>query len=181
MKKIVIGSLLSIFFASFFASPALAAHAGQYYVAGDFGAATYNNGPGYSNPNVFRIAGGYHFSPVFAFEVGYSTFGDSSAPDFSTISASSLQFAAVATLPLGPQFDLIGKVGVANNYEDFTVPPGNYTSFSQTDLLLGVGAQFNVNSQISLRAIYDDYGKFDTYVPPLKATSFSFGLVYNFY
>lgn len=180
MKTIVIAALLL-----FISAPALAANAGQYYVAADFGSATYSGLPGWSNPNVIRIAGGYHFSPVFGVELGYSMFGDSETidPTFgpARISASSFQVAAVGYLPLSRQFDLIGKLGLASNYEDYSDASGGYSSFSQSDLLVGVGAQFNVNSQVSVRVLYDDYGKFDNLFPPMKATSFSVGMVYNFY
>lgn len=182
MKKTVIATLLSVLIST----PALADNTGQFYVAADLGSATYNNLPGaYSNPDVIRIAGGYHFSPVFAVELGYSMFGDSNTrdPSFvpSTISASSFQIAAVGTLPLSRQFDLIAKVALADNYEDFSDADGAHNSFSRSDLLIGFGAQFNVNSQISVRALYDNYGKFDNFFPPLKATSVSLGVVYNFY
>ena len=190
MKKIVIATLLS----AFIATPALADNAGQFYVAGDFGAAkccnlpNYSGWPGWSNPSVFRIAGGYHFSPVFAIEMGYSMFGDSNgtyntqyglAP--ATLSLSSFQVSAVGTLPLGQQFDLIGKLGIASNYEGYSDSITGYGSYSQTDLSFGLGAQFHVNSQVSLRAMYDNYGRFDSFDPAVKVTSFTMGMVYNFY
>jgi OOP family OmpA-OmpF porin len=180
MKKIVIATLLS----AFIATPALADNTGKFYVAGDFGSATYSGLPGWSNPNVIRIAGGFHFSPVFAVEMGYSMFGDSNTIDPlygpAAISASSFQVAAVGSLPLSPQFDLIGKLGLASNVEDYSDSTGYTASYSRSDLLIGFGAQFNVNSQVSVRALYDDYGKFDNFFPPMKATSLSLGVVYNF-
>jgi len=181
MGKIVFATLL---LSAFIATPALADNTGRYYVAADYGSATYSGLPGWSNPNVIRIAGGFHFSPVFAVEIGYSMFGDSNTidPVFgpATISASSFQVAAVGTLPLSPQFDLIGKLGLANNVEDYSDSTGYTASYSRSDWLIGFGAQFNVNSQVSVRALYDDYGKFDNFFPPMKATSLSLGVVYNF-
>jgi opacity protein-like surface antigen len=47
-------------------------------------------------------------------------------------------------------------------------------------LLIGLGAQFNVNSRVSVRLLYDSYGKFDNYPDPMKATSISLGVAYNF-
>ena len=180
MRKIAIAVLLS----AFVATPALADNTGRYYVAADFGAATYSNLPGWSNPRVIRIAGGYHFSPVFAVELGYTMFGDSNTilpvRGPATISASSFQVAAVGTLPLSRQFDLIGKLGLASNVEDYSDASGGYGSYSQSDLLIGFGAEFHVNSQVSVRALYEDYGKFDNFYPPMKATSFSLGVAYDF-
>ena len=178
MKRIVIAALLS----AFMAAPALADNTGRYYVAADFGAATYSGLPGWPNPSVIRIAAGYHFSPVFALEMGYSMFGDSNdyyGPD--TISASSFQLAAVGSIPLSRQFALIGKLGVASNFEDYyPTSNGYYTSYSQSDLLIGFGAQLYLNQQVSLRVLYDNYGKFDNFNPPMKASSISMGVVYDF-
>lgn len=180
MKKIVIAALLS----GFIATPALADNTGRFYLAGDLGSATYSGLPGWSNPNVIRISGGLHFSPVFAVEVGYSMFGDSNTVDPlygpAVISASSFQVSAVGTLPLSPQFDLIGKLGIANNFEDYSDSTGYSASFSHNDFLIGFGAQFNLNSQVSVRALYDNYGKFDNVHPPMKASSLSLGMVYTF-
>jgi OmpA-OmpF porin, OOP family len=179
MKKFAIAVVLS----AFVATPALADNTGGIYMAADFGAATYSNVSPMPNPSVIRIAGGMHLSPVLAVELGYSMFGDSNgiyAGIPTTISASSFQIVAVGSLPLSRQFDLIGKLGLASNREDWADSFGTL-SWSQNDLLIGFGAQFHVNSQVSLRALYDNYGKFDNYPGyPMKASSFSLGVVYDF-
>ncbi len=179
MKRIVVAALLS----AFMATPALADNTGRFYVAADFGSATYSNMAGWPNPNVIRIAAGYHFSPVFAVEMGYSMFGDSdtilNCCGPATTSASSFQVSAVGSLPLSRQFALIGKLGLANNYEDYSDSIGTL-SWSYTDFLIGVGAQLYVNQQVSIRALYEDYGKFDNTYLPMKATSFSVGVAYDF-
>lgn len=193
MKKFAIAVLL----AAFTATPALADNTGTFYVATDIGVAkccnlpNYSGWPGWSDPSVLRIAGGYHFSPMFALEMGYSWFGDSNGTAYvpapynglapATLSLYSFQVAAVASLPLTRQFDLIGKLGLASNSEQYWDATGGYGNFSQSDLLVGVGAEFHINPQVSLRLLYDDYGKFDNYDPPVEATSFSLGMVYNFY
>ena len=180
MKKIAIAVLLS----AFIAAPALADNTGKFYVAGDLGTATYSNMSPFPNPGVIRIAGGYHFSPALAVEVGYSKFGDSTVTvvgvGSATVSASSFQIAAVGSLPLNPQFDLIGKLGLANNSADATNTFGMSASTSQSDLMFGLGAQFHVNSQLSVRLLYDNYGKFEDASNPMKATSISLGVAYNF-
>lgn len=185
MKKIAMIALLY----ACIATPALADNTGKFYVAGDLGSATYTNMSPFPNPNVLRIAGGYHFSPNLAAEVGYSKFGDSTVnfigSGTATVSASSFQIAAVGTLPLSPQFDLIGKLGLANNSETDSLTVfgvGSASgSYSQTDLLVGLGAQFHVNQEVSLRLLYDNYGKFDNFSSPMKASSVSVGVVYNFH
>ena len=179
MKKIVIATLLS----AFIATPAFAGNTGKYYVAADLGSATYSNIP-FPGPSVIRFAGGYHFSPVLAVELGYSMFGDSNTTlnccGFATISASSFQVAAVGKLPIDKEFDLIGKLGLASNIEDYADATGDSASYSHSDLLIGFGGEYHVNSKVSIRALYDNYGKFDNFFQPMKATSLSLGVVYNF-
>lgn len=178
MKKIVIVSLLS----AFIATPAFAGNTGKYSVEADLGAATYSN-IRFPNPSVIRIAGGYHFSQTLAVEVGYSMFGDSNTTlnccGFATTSATSFQVAAVGKLPLDKQFNLIGKLGLASNVEDYADATGYSASYSHSDLLIGFGAEYRVNSKVSVRALYDNYGEFDNFYPPMKATSFSLGVSYN--
>ena len=179
MKKITIVALLSVFVSM----PALADNTGKAYIAADLGTATYSNLSPFPNPGVFRIAGGYHISPALAVELGYSKFGDSTltGPGGSaTISASSFQVAAVGSLPLSPEFDLIGKLGLSSNKAEITSTVGIFGSTSQSSLLIGFGAQFHVNSQVSVRLLYDNYGEFENGASPMKATSISLGTVFNF-
>jgi OOP family OmpA-OmpF porin len=190
MKKIVIVSIVS----AFAATPALADNTGHFYMAADLGSASYSNvtvGAGtYPNPGMIRIAGGYHFSPIFAAEVGYSRFGDSTitaGTASGTVSASSAQAALVGSLPLTPQFDLIGKIGVASNKHKIDATSSGVTvvsmSSSQNDLLIGLGAQYNFNSQLSMRAQYESFGKFGDFGTTgvaMKASALSVGVAYNF-
>jgi hypothetical protein len=182
-------NFLAFFILAVIAVPAMADNTGTFYIAGDLGTATYSNMEPFSNPGVIRIAGGYNFSSNLAAEVGYSVFGDSTitGPGGSaTLSAASFQIAAVGTLPLSPQFDLIGKLGLSSNNAKMTanIPAlglnGSAGSTSQSDLLIGLGAQFRINAQTNLRVIYDNYGKFENTSSPMKASSISLGVVYNF-
>lgn len=193
MKKIATVVLLF----AFVAPPALADNTGKAYVAGDFGSASYSNvtvpavggypAGTFPNPGMVRIAGGYHFSPMFAAEIGYSKFADTSLDyagiGIATLSMNSLQVAAVGTFPLSPQFDLIGKLGLSRNTVNLTGTGGfssmNETS-SQTDLLIGLGAQYHINAQYTVRAQYDSFGKFDNSAEPIEASAFSVGVAYNF-
>lgn len=178
MRKIAIAALLS----AFAAAPAFAGTPGKFYLAGDLGAATYSNMDPFPNPGIFRFAGGYHFSPNLAAEVGLSIFGDSTVtgPGFSaTLEAQSFQVAAIGSLPLSPEFDLIGKLGLASNSAKISGSFGS-ASTSQNSLLIGVGAQFHFSPQLNFRVQYDNYGKFESYSPGMEATSFSLGLVFNF-
>ncbi len=193
MKKLAFAALLS----AFVATPALADDTGTFYIGADFGVAkcynltNYSGWPNWSNPGVFSIEGGYHFNPVMAVEMGYTTFGDSNgtalspfAPyplTYATMSLSSFNVAFVGSLPLTQQFELIGKLGLASNSEQYSDATGAYGNYSQSDLMYGLGAEFYVSPQVSLRAMYNNYGKFDNFDPPVKVSSFTLGMVYDFY
>lgn len=187
MKKIAIVMLLS----AFISTSALADNTGKFYIAGDLGSASYTNaygvaGTSFPNPGVIRIAGGYHFSPMLAVEVGYSMFGDSvidyGASGKDTLKVRSFTVAAVGSLPLNTQFDITGKLGLAHNSLDASTTVPGYVGLtqSQSDLLIGLGAQYHVNSQLSLRLQYENFGKFDNTSQPMKATAISLGVAYNF-
>jgi len=193
VKKIVIVALLS----AFAATPALADNTGRFYVAGDLGPVSLSNttvppvgsytATTFQNPNMIRIAGGYHFSPMMAVEIGYAKFGDStiSYPGIgdATLAMHSFQVAAVGTFPLNPQFDLIGKLGFSNNTEKLTGTGGFAninTSESKTDLLIGIGAQYNVTSQVGIRAQLERFGKYDSFSSPVRASVLSVGVAYTF-
>jgi len=193
MKKITLVALLSVCIAT----PALADNTGKFYIAADLGHASYSNttvpaaGPfaatTFPNPNMFTIAGGYHFSQMLAAEIGYTKFGDSTISyagvGDATLGMHSVQVAAVGTYPLNPQFDLIGKLGFSNNTANLT-GTGGFASInssnSKTDLLIGVGAQYNVTSQTSIRVQYESFGKFTNDTNPIKATAFTLGVASSF-
>jgi opacity protein-like surface antigen len=183
MKKIIAGLLLS---AGCVAS-ATAAEPGPY-VSVEYGPASYTNASGFPNPGVLRIAGGANITPNFGVELGYSIFGNSgiSGPGgwASIDSTSSLQMLAVGNIPLGPQVDLFGKLGLAfNSYTldcNTAICYGSYP-YNNTALAYALGAKFNVSRNLGIQAEYMNYGAFDNdpFVP-LKASAFTIGAVFGF-
>lgn len=190
MKKAIVALLLS----AFAVTPALADNTGKFYIAGDIGSARYTNvtvaAGTYPNPGMVRIAGGYHYSPALAVELGVSGFGDSTLTtgvSSGTITASSFQIAAVGSLPLNSQFDLFGKLGIAANKNQIDVKISGFTvasvSSSKSSLLVGFGAQYHINSQFSVRAQYENFGSFGNFGTTgqdMKASAISAGVAYDF-
>lgn len=197
MKKIVMVALLS----AFVVTPALADNSGIFYGAVDIGKMSFSNannaalgGETLPNPGAWRIAGGYHFSPMLAVEVGYSMIGDSTINYVNasvTSKNSALQVAAVGSYAVAPAFDLIGKLGLSMNSNKLTgTGAASYinSSNSSTALMFGIGAQYHINQQVSIRAQYEDFGKFkndDGPLPPVASwdvgvTMFSVGVAYDF-
>lgn len=181
------------------ATPALADNSGKFYIASDLGQASFSNvtvpaaggipAATFANPGMVDIAGGYHFSDMLAVEVGYSKFSDSTLNyagiGSATLGTSSLHVAAVGAYPLTAQFDLIGKLGLSANKENLTGFANQ--SQSKTDLLLGIGAQYHINSKFAVRAQYENFGKFsgspnpaDGSSSPVKVSAISVGFTYDF-
>jgi OOP family OmpA-OmpF porin len=196
MKKITIVALLSIWAAT----PALADNTGNFYVGGDLGSVTFSNSagpnapPDFPNPGAIRIAGGYHFMPMFAVEAGLLIIGDStlSFPGYTvTTKNSALQVAAVGTYPVSSSFDLFAKLGMSMNSNKLTgtgLVSFINSSTTSTTLMFGIGGQYNINQHFGIRAQYEDFGKFKTNdgpVAPVNSWDFgvkmiSVGGVYNF-
>lgn len=164
--KIAVAAILSVISTS-----SMAENTGKYYIAGDFGSLTLSNtiavNPSVAlpNPKAIRVAGGYHYNQMLAVEAGYVIFGNStlSLPgDAVTLKNSAVQIAAVGSYPVGGSFDLIGKLGLSINSNKFTgtgADAGLNTSNTSAALMYGVGVQYHISEQVSIRAQYEDFGK----------------------
>lgn len=153
MKKILIASLLS----ALFAAPAFAAVPGPY-VALDVQSWNASSTGGLGNPGVgLRIGGGYRFTQNWGVEVNYAQSGKSSSVLGADYKASAFQLAATGTYPINEQFDVYAKLGASANKisaSGFTLP-----SSSKTDLLWGIGAQYNFTPNWGARLEYEGLGK----------------------
>lgn len=200
MKKIIGAFLLS----AAISGTAFAANQGAY-IAVDLGQVNYSDDKGTPppNPGSIRFAGGYHFTQYLGVEAGYSTIGDATtntnlgfgASTSETMKASSFQVSAVGTYPINDKFNVFAKIGAANTKLDYTysaigaTPTSGSGSATKTNLLIGVGAQYNINQHFGIRASYEDFGKTNlvaSYNDGSTASAnfglkvFSVGGVYNF-
>lgn len=195
MKK----NILAFAILSAIAAPAFAANEGGY-IAIDYGTVNYSNAFGgptnttsFLNPGTVHIGGGYHFSQNVGIEVGYSIIGNSEIATLGaggyteTLKSSSYQIAAIGTFPINDTFDVFGKLGMANTKMDYTIT-GSITSSasaSKTNLMLGLGGQYNFNKNFGIRVQYEDFGKVTVPSSLVKLTDvgvkiISVGGVYNF-
>lgn len=201
MKKFAVALLLS----AVYVAPAFAADEGGF-INLDLGTASFSNATtqfsttNFGNPGAITFGGGYHFNQNLAVEAGYSIIGDSSVntPVFvgvtitEKLKTSSFQVAAVGTLPINEKFSVFGKLGLASTKIDYsasvtnaTFVPGvlTSTSGSKTNLMFGLGGQFNFNPQWGIRLQYLDLGKIQlsaTGAPNIGLKITSIGGVYNF-
>jgi OmpA-OmpF porin, OOP family len=176
MNKILTAALLS----SFFAAPAFADGSG-FYGALDVNTWSLSNKvAGEKDPSTgYRIAGGYHLTPNWGAELGYTESGNGVSLG-QNYTVQSTQIAATGTYSINPQFDVFGKLGYAMNKIGGDATAG-CSKCSKDDLLYGLGAQYNFNKKIGLRLQYEEIGKLtDTGTNSPEATNYSLGAVYNF-
>ena len=175
MKKILAVSLIS----ALFAAPAMAAVPGGYVALDLQNWSTTNNAP-FGNPAIgLRIGGGYRFTPNVGVQVNYGQSGASSSVGGASYKVSALQVAAVGTYAINPMFDVFAKLGVSAN--KMNASGFTCTSCSKTDLLYGIGGQYNINQQWGVRLQYEGLGKVtNSGTNDMSASTLSLGAVYAF-
>ncbi|HEY5993641.1 MAG TPA: outer membrane beta-barrel protein [Gallionellaceae bacterium] len=112
-----------------------------------------------------RVSLGSEFAPGFSGEVSYAAYGSASLgvatiPGVGTVAGgdwklSGFQLAGIGALPVNDAFAVIGKVGLASTKISLSVGGLSATS---TNLMFGIGAQFRINSDVSVRAQYENLG-----------------------
>lgn len=123
-----------------------------------------------------KVFGGYTLNPNFSVELGYANLGKKSYSAFNgTIKAYSVFGDIVGTLPLGANFDLLGRVGVASTHASSSLAGSD----NSTNVKLGVGVQYNFNPKMAVRAEWEQY-KADLSGSNYKAGVTSIGLSYKF-
>jgi OOP family OmpA-OmpF porin len=88
--------------------------------------------------------------------------------------------AAKGSVPVGDQFSLYGKVGVAyhsQRFSDLNAVDGKY---HKAKALLGAGAEWHLTEQVSLSAELVNYGTVRTKAGVIKARALQAGLSYKF-
>jgi OOP family OmpA-OmpF porin len=153
-----------------------------------------------------KVFGGYKVSPNVALEFGIASIGrfqhrfSSGAGNYAVFNydASAATVAIAGSLPLGGGFAVQGRAGVAFTAARLALASrsGSVTvnstqcmnSFfddcvsTSTNLMWGIGAQYDVNPRWGMRLDYDNYGKigdeFET--GRAKADAWSANVVYRF-
>jgi hypothetical protein len=132
---------------------------------------------------VFRVAGGYQFVPMMGAELSYGYYGKQSLGMLGATSqgdwkASGFQFSGVGTFPLGGGFSLAAKLGIAATTLDHTASGSSVTS---TNLAWGLGARYDFNRDVGVRALYESLGNVgDAATGKTKITLLTAGVVVKF-
>ncbi|KQQ32997.1 hypothetical protein ASF61_13010 [Duganella sp. Leaf126] len=137
----------------------------------------------------FKLYGGYNFNQNFGLEAGYVDLGKmerSGGVARVRFEPTSVYFAATGTLPLDPQFALFAKAGVARTEVKANFAVGNLSEddkASRSTAYLSVGAAYAVNTNFSVVAEYEYFGKvakIEDSNGNLKANMVSVGVRYKF-
>lgn len=127
----------------------------------------------------FKIFGGYQFNPNIAVEIGFADLGRYSvtrnvtAPvvgaAVGSVKASGVFLDAVGTLPIQENLSLLGRIGAfysetkasfaATGAVVFAAGTNTSPKESETNLKLGLGAQYNFTKTVGLRGEWERYFK----------------------
>lgn len=181
-----------------FTLPALA---DNFYVFGDLGQGKMEIDAGNDftlskNSTTYSIGAGYNVNQFFAIELAYRDLGNikdrnnyfdgvDNYTQTDKLSATALQASLVGSLPISDEFSVFGRVGVATidadfkssyAYADGNNPDPETSSESKTRGLIGVGASYKIAPQVTLRAEYNQYAKWDD----TKLSGLTVGATYHF-
>lgn len=158
------------------AAPAMA---GETYVSLDVGQTSVSNCTGCTKPTSVRVGVGYQYTPNWAIETSYAALGNSTDAKGLTAKLQAIQVAAVGSFPVANALSLTGKVGVAAAMLDVTGGVGN----TNVNLAFGIGAQYAVSKQFSVRVQYENLGRFgnaSNTTASMNGSLVSAGVVMNF-
>ncbi len=132
--------------------------------------------------SMFRLAGGYQFSPMWGAEVSYGDYGRASCGIQTACEwkVSGVQLAGTGTFPIASSFSLLGKIGVART--DLKIYGGGGGAATSTKIAYGIGAQYDFVRNISARVQYEDLGNVgdSNTGGSSKVSLLSAGIVYKF-
>lgn len=169
----------NLFLVGLLAALSSSAFAGDFYAGGNIGTATNNNaGTGLTKTSdtAFSLLGGYKINDNFAAELAYMDLGKT-AQGTITAKNTSTNLSAVGILPFGKGVSGFGKLG----YGSSRVAVSNGTSASRNDFNYGLGAQYDMDHNLSFRAGWDQVSLGDAVnVVRSKTNIYSLGATYSF-
>jgi OOP family OmpA-OmpF porin len=146
--------------------------AGDWYIGGTISQAYVDErGLDYDDTGG-KIYGGYRLNNNFAIEGSYYDFGEMSNGG-NSLDIDGLSLGVVGSVPLSDTFSVFAKVGAHFWDADISGPiVGQFSDDSDTDLFYGVGVDYALNDQWSIRGEIERYevDKFDLDVASVGIT-----------
>lgn len=192
-KQIILASILGAL--------ALPVMADNFYVFGDVGQGKteIDGSDDYTfskTATSYSLGAGYNINKFFGVELGYRDFGETKdhfdgvngTDHYDSVDkydVTAWQASVIGKLPISNEFNLYGRVGLANIKVDYEAadyyPDGNnpipYTnSETKTKALIGVGASYDITPQFAVRAEYNQYAKWND----TKLSALTVGATYAF-
>lgn len=183
MKKIAAAALLS----AVVATPAFAADNGVYvgFNLGSGKPGITPAAPALSKTSSTMYGGllGYQYNKNMAAEIQYTGIGQVTDTAGQTAKGHAYSVAAVGMMPMNDSFALFGKLGVAITKTVVSAGFAN-TGATRTALTYGLGAQYNVNQNLGVRAGWDRYDAATTTAANVRGVAhadvLTVGVVYKF-
>jgi OOP family OmpA-OmpF porin len=101
----------------------------------------------------FRIFGGYQVNQTFSAELGYADLGSAKIGGAS-LDGTAWDLSAIGAWPVANQFSIFGRLGLYHG--EVKAPGGKGTKNSLT---YGLGAQYDFNRNLGIRAEWQRYNK----------------------
>lgn len=162
-----------IILASLALAASATAQAADWYVGGAVGRSDYKvdtTGATSSDKTDtgYKLFAGARLSPNLAIEGGFADLGKATASDGTTsgsLKLSALYLDAVGILPLNPQWDVFGRVGLSSSKLKLAGTVGGATgsdSDRSVQAHFGFGGQYNLSKTVAVRAEWERFrGKYD--------------------
>jgi OOP family OmpA-OmpF porin len=158
---------------------ALSVHAEGLYVGGSLGTTRYKGDDigGLSTDRSStggKVYGGYEITPNVAVELGYADVGKASSAA-ADVKGHGVFVDAVGKVPLMDNLSALGRIGAFNGH----AKSNNGPSDSGTDVKVGLGLQYDLNKQASIRGEWERY-RFKAFDTKADADMYSIGVNYKF-
>lgn len=131
-----------------------------WYIGGSYGKSSYSFSGVPAGVSVddsdtgLKIFGGFQFTKHWGAEAAYVDFGDATVSGLGLsgdVGVTAFTFAGTGTLPLGENFALLGKLGLAMWDASGSASTGD----NGTDVYFGVGMRYSFNRNLGLVVDYD--------------------------
>jgi hypothetical protein len=133
------------------------------------------------NASFLRVAGGYLFTPMFGIEGSYGDYGiANNVTAAGNWQLRGFQVSGIGIVPLGHDFSLTGKLGVART--EISDSTSYRTPYSSNNIAIGIGALYDFSKTIAVRTQYEDLGTVgDTNTARTsKVTLLTIGAIFRF-
>lgn len=155
-----------------------AAPSTPYYLGGSLGSSSWrgqvNGVDGSDGGSSYKVYGGYQFTPNYALELSSVRLGYQRDGAGNQAFARGYSVDGVGLLPLGNNFSLLGRVGLADMKTLTTAGSDHGLA-----LKVGAGVQYQLNPRTALRAEWERY-RLDAFNAHPSADNFTVGVKFGF-